>query len=564
MDWPYHYTPYVWPLLATTAFIWLLGLYGWRRRSVPGAVYFVLLQFLGGLWALFSALQLSSSDFAVKFFWWRLEVSTMALAVTANFCFVVAYAGLGKWLTRRNLALLALPPLALILLTCTNELHHWMWTEVVPGDYLRVVFGPGIWSFLAFYFLLYFVPMGVLLWLFVRSPLFRWPVALILVGQQPQRIVFFLGAFGLALRWPFDPLVLTFNVAAIAYALALFRFRIFNVVPLARESVVERMNDGMLVVDAIGRIADLNPAAQDLLNAPRSETIGQAARQALGAYPPLQRLLDDPSLTRTEIQAGADSRWYAAHLSPLLDPRGFRLGQLLLLHDVTDQKRAQAQLLEQQRVVATLQERQRLARELHDSVGQVLGYVSMQAQAIRQWVHDGEAALAEAQLARLANVAQDAHADIRASILSLKAGSAPEWSFLAALRQQLVSFSDHYGISAELTIPPDLDVAQAFEPGVGVQLLRVIQEAMTNARKHGRAGCVQVAFELRDGEVRIIVADDGRGFDADQLASGASQGDHFGLAFMRERMAHIGGCLTVHSRPGAGAQVVLQVPIRDE
>jgi signal transduction histidine kinase len=72
-------------------------------------------------------------------------------------------------------------------------------------------------------------------------------------------------------------------------------------------------------------------------------------------------------------------------------------------------------------VLATLEERQRLARELHDGLGQILGYVSMQAQAVRKWVRDGDAATAEAQLLRQADIARGAQEDIRQSILCLKA-----------------------------------------------------------------------------------------------------------------------------------------------
>ena len=144
------------------------------------------------------------------------------------------------------------------------------------------------------------------------------------------------------------------------------------------------------------------------------------------------------------------------------------------------------------------------------------------------------------------------------AILDLKAGSEQATSFLAVLQQHLDSFQDHYGIRTELTIPAGM-TEHVFEPSAGVQLLRVIQEAMTNARKHGRARCVRVVFEREDSQARIMVADDGRGFDPDQLSTG--EGDHLGLAFMRERMAQIGGCLTIQSQPGAGTQVVFQVPI---
>jgi signal transduction histidine kinase len=134
-----------------------------------------------------------------------------------------------------------------------------------------------------------------------------------------------------------------------------------------------------------------------------------------------------------------------------------------------------------------------------------------------------------------------------------------EWSLVAVLRRFLDAYRDRYGIATELVVPADLD-EQAFALGVGVQLLRVIQEALTNARRHGRAHRVKVAFERDDGRARVLVADDGRGFDPALISAG---GDHLGLTFMRERMAQIGGGVTIRSQPGVGTQVEFRVPIRD-
>jgi signal transduction histidine kinase len=97
-------------------------------------------------------------------------------------------------------------------------------------------------------------------------------------------------------------------------------------------------------------------------------------------------------------------------------------------------------------------------------------------------------------------------------------------------------------------------------------MLRVIQEALTNARKHGGAHRVRVTLEQEKGEAVIVVEDDGagfdpNGFDAGKLATGHAD-DHYGLAFMADRMAEIGGRLTIESEPGAGTRVVLHAPIR--
>ncbi|MEW5956748.1 MAG: histidine kinase N-terminal 7TM domain-containing protein [Chloroflexota bacterium] len=561
MDWPYHYTPYVLPMLASAGFTAALLIYVWRRRSVPGARSLALAMLFTIPWAVGAALELAAVDVPTQIFWVKFQAVWMLPAGTAVFCFVLEYANLAHWLTRRTLILLAIPPLLGLLLIVTNEAHHWLWLDFPFEGQVHPVHGAVMWILLGYSYLLAAVQGIALLWLFVRSPQHRWPVGLILSSRLLVLIAFRLDVADQNPLAPLDLTILALTITSAMYALALFRFHMLDLIPVARETVIEQMQEGMLVLNAQQRIVDLNPAAEKILGVPAAAARGQHVPEILPTCPDLRARLDDPGATQSEISLGTGptARHFALHLSPLKDRRGLLIGCLILLHDVTAPRRAQAQLLEQQRVVATLQERERLARELHDSAGQVLGYVSMQAQAIRKWVHDGETAVAEHQLSRLADAAQAAHADIRHSILSLKAGSAQEWSFLAALQQHLDAFRDHYGLGVELMIPPGLELAQAFEPGAGVQLLRIIQEAMTNARKHGRARCVQVAFERQAGQAQIIVADDGRGFDPDQLAAGA--GDHFGLAFMRERLAQIGGRLTIHSRPGAGTQVMLQVPM---
>jgi len=253
------------------------------------------------------------------------------------------------------------------------------------------------------------------------------------------------------------------------------------------------------------------------------------------------------------------ARHYSLNTTPLKDQHNERIGQLLLLYDVTEQKRAQTRVVEQQRVVATLEERERLARELHDSIAQVLGYVNLQAQTIQKWVVSGDTEKAKALLARLAEVAQGAHADVRESIRCLR--TAESWSFFPALRQYLVDFQAYHGIHTDLVLSNGLE-DNTFKPAIGVQLLRVIQEALTNARKYSGAHGVKVVFERIDTTARITIADDGCGFDPETVEMRGN--DHFGLVFMRERMTQIGGALRIDTHPGEGTTVHLDLPLDNQ
>jgi len=234
------------------------------------------------------------------------------------------------------------------------------------------------------------------------------------------------------------------------------------------------------------------------------------------------------------------------------------VGRLLLLHDVSEQKRAQSQILEQQRALATLKERERLARELHDSLGQVLSFASLKMGAARKWMSDGRLEKADDQMAQLESTLTEAHADVREYILNLRTAPTDERPFFATLQHYLDGFRQNYGIQVDVSIGEGVD-AGVFPPEVQMELFRILQEAFSNARKHAQPKCVRLSFEKDDGLVRILIQDDGRGFDASQPASEG----HFGMRIMCERAEQIGGCLRVQSTAGEGTLVEVEVPVKE-
>jgi signal transduction histidine kinase len=407
--------------------------------------------------------------------------------------------------------------------------------------------------------LLGIVNLLALLRLAIGSPRSRWPVAIMLFGQISGRIMYVLDSLYNHVFSPGESVLVVIGLSCSVYAFALFHFRVLDPIQLARSVVIEQMTDGMLVLDMQGHIVDINPAAMKLFGKPAAGLCGRAVVEMM---PPDSGIEVQPGkieLTKSEIGLGLGdaARYYSLGLTHLSDRRGEALGYLLLLHDITEQRRSQKLLIEQQRVVATLQERERLARELHDSIGQVLGYISMQAQTAQKWAMTGNTEKAVPILNRLAEVAQEAHADVRESILNLKTGMAPGWTFIQALRKYLDHYHTSFDIFTELLLPEQLR-EDILNPDVAVQVLRVIQEALNNARRHGSAHRVKIAFVQGDSHINISISDDGSGFNPADL--NLESGKHFGLMFMRERMAQIGGSITVMSQVGSGTTVVLDVP----
>lgn len=561
MSWSYAYTPYIWPMLASAIFMAGLAVYAWKHRTVPGAGPFAVQMWFSALWAGFAAIEMAAMAEPTRVFWFKLERMMAPPTMTALLFFALEYANSGKWMSRRKALVLSAPALFATALMATNDLYHLFWTRLWFDGFVRFELGPLNSVFVGYILLLPTLALLIFLRLVLRSRgVYRGQAFLLLTGNALPLSAYLLQRAGINPVAPLDPTVLMLNVTGLLFTLAIYRFGMLGVIPVGRDAAFEGMPSAVLILDAENNIVDFNPAAGQLL-ALAAGTIGHPAQQRLAAFPDLLRLLEQQAPENTEItgDAAGGSRCFQVEVSPLNDGRGFKLGRLIWLRDVTAQKRLRELELRQQRTQAMVEERERLARELHDSAGQVLAYVSMQAQAIRKYVHDGQGAVAEEQLTRLAETARESHTDIRESILSLKAGAGQEWRFFVVLQQYLDTFADHYGIRTELVIPAGLS-EEAFEPDAGLQLLRVTQEALTNVRKHAQARRVEVRLEQQDGHLQIVVADDGCGFDPDRSIDG--EHDHFGLTFMRERLAVIGGALAVHSQPGAGTQVVLTVPLR--
>jgi signal transduction histidine kinase len=552
----------IWPHFATLFLLGALGWYSWRRGTVPGARPLSFACLFQALWVIGAAAELVAPGIPAKIAWFQFQAVWKASAVTAATCFSLEYVSPGRWLTRRRLILVSIVPLLVLLLALTNDLHHWYWIDFVYDGAVKPTRSVLNWITNAYGMGLVLVNMTAFAWLFVHSPPHRWPVVLMVAGQLVGRVLY---ALDLAGRYPAtqpDPIILSLVTSTVTYAIALFAFRILDPLPAARTMVVRQMREGMVVFDANWKAVSYNPVAERMLDLQDRHARKLSWQELLPSAPDASACLASGA-DRVEVRLGdcAQARYYALGLNPLTDHRGLTIGYLLLLQDVTAQHQAQAQLVEQQRALAMFSEREQLARELHDSIGQVLGYVKMQAQAARDRLARDQVQAADGDLARLVAVVQDAHVDVREYIMGAQVSASTEPRFLPALRQYLARFSEHYDLRAELIAPPE-GVDGCLEPTVEAQLLRIVQEALTNVRKHAQAREVRVGIELAAEHAEVIVIDDGDGFDPAQLTPG--EGLRYGVGFMRERAHEVGGSVEIESAPGEGTRVVVCVPRRRE
>jgi PAS domain S-box-containing protein len=555
----YSYTPEIWPAIVTLGLMVYLGQYSWHRRYIRGARLFAVACAVCSPWILGVIMEISAVAVSAQVFWYQFQAVWPIAAAATITCFLLRFAGLDAWLNVRSCTLLFLVPVLNALTIATNPVHHLIWTGFETTTHVVPLHGPLYWFFNSYVYVLGLINLGVLGWLALRSPAHRWPVAIILAGQILGRVGYTLDKMDTGWLGPGETAFFTVGLVAITYAIAFLRFDMIDPVSAARTSVLEQMREGMFVLDRENRILDMNPMAAAILGMPAASLRGRSLAGLLPVDSGLQEASDDMGKAPVEIVLGAaDSpRVYEVNRTLLKDKHDDVIGQLLLLHDVTAHRQVQARIAEQQEVMATLREREHLARELHDGIGQTFGYVSLQTQAALQWMRNGNMEKAESILGRLAAVAREAHADVRESILGLKTDSPQGWSFIATLKSYLEKYQANYGIRTGLSISDGVG-EETFDPAAGVHLLRVVQEALSNARRHGGATSLEVRLGMNRTHANITITDDGAGFD--NTGFGDAIDGHFGLSFMRERMQQIGGSIEIDSKPGAGTMLTLGVP----
>ena len=195
--------------------------------------------------------------------------------------------------------------------------------------------------------------------------------------------------------------------------------------------------------------------------------------------------------------------------------------------------------------MAVLEERDRIARELHDSLAQALGYLGLRASVLEELIESQRLEEAAGEVRSISQIVDDAYADVREAILGLRTKTDRQ-GLLPALEEYLKKYGLQTGIRTELQVQTDASVQ--FEPSVETQLIRVVQEALANVRKHARAERAVVRLWTENGHTCMSIEDDGRGFDP----AAKRAGGHFGLATMRERVQGVDGSLQVKSAPGPG------------
>jgi signal transduction histidine kinase len=225
------------------------------------------------------------------------------------------------------------------------------------------------------------------------------------------------------------------------------------------------------------------------------------------------------------------------------------------LYEVEQQARAEAEANQQRlALLAEMRERNRLAQELHDTVAQTLGYLNLKIGIAENLLADEKIEAAQANLRELKQVIGETYTDVREEIFNLRAKILSGLSFTELLNRYIDKYRRFYNLDIQLIQEVDLAVFD-FPPQTTSQLVRIVQEALINIRKHAQVNQAVIRLGEENGQIRISIEDKGRGFDPATIKEKTAS---FGLQIMRERVESVGGTLEINTVPGQGTQVILR------
>jgi PAS domain S-box-containing protein len=329
-----------------------VGVYSWRQRSAPGAKMIAVISFSGAWWAFCNVFQVMATDLAAMLFWDNMKIIGIVPIPVAWIALSLEYSGYGRFVTRRFWVLVSLEPCVAVVMALTDPIHELIHESPRidtsgPFPYLGYELGVGLVVDLAYGYFLLSLGAALIAWKLLHMSRFYYPqTAAILAAMILPTISHVIWVAGLPSPPVLDITPIFFSVSSILFAWAVLRQGLLGIVPLALDSAVRSMNDGVIVLDEEDRVVHLNPAMEQMVGQRTIDVRGFATDQLLSGWSELRSIALSREYGKREIALGEDPGHphYEVHIAPLRDGGGNLVGTLFVLHDITDIRHAQDEL----------------------------------------------------------------------------------------------------------------------------------------------------------------------------------------------------------------------------
>ena len=567
----------------------------WRYRSGPGVGTLMAVMLSVSGWLVLNTMELLARSPDSTLIWAKLEYIFIVSIPVLWISFALRYGGRGHWLRAWQGLVLWVIPSVTVVLACTNHLHGLMWAEfeflpVSVGLAMMVAaYGPWFWINAAYSYLLIFFGAGLLgLEAIGQFRLYRQQAVWLLMGAVSPLILNLIYLSRIVPGFANDFSAIAVSLAGLFISIGMFRHRLFDLTPIARASLVDNLQDAVLVLDRDNRVVDMNPMATTFTGVQARDAIGKQASVLFAAWPNLVEATGDKVDVQTVLSQSADGtrRHYDLRISPLRDAGGKYTGRLVVLRDITVQRQVEAQLrhanAELQHEIGVREElikdldafAQMVAHDLKNPLSLILGYSEM----LLMDVDEGRYGVLPEWVPMVRPIARTARkmSRIVEEMLLLSSADYDEvipmpldmQSIVAEVEARLARVIEESG--ATITHPESWPASMGYAPWIE----EVWANYLDNAIKYGgRPPRVELgAVDQGDGSVRFWVRDNGDGIESslskiafDMRTRGENTkiaGHGLGLAIAKRIVEKLGGRVGVESAgvPGEGSTFSFTLP----
>ncbi|WP_136717251.1 histidine kinase N-terminal 7TM domain-containing protein [Halorientalis salina] len=555
----FQYTPYTAPVFLSA--VVGLGVAGFalQNRDRPGAFPLAVFLVGAGLWSFAEGMNLAHADLAGKVFWTNVEIAITGLVPLSFLWLVLEYTGNEKWMTPWTLGVLLVEPILNGAIVWFRPTYVRTELGVTTVDGFRVIteaFGPWYFVHLIYSYLVILVAGAFLLRVILFAEgLYRAQATALLVAAFVPAVGNVLYTFDY-LPAGIDPTNVGFLFTGIIIAATILRRQLLEIVPVAREvardEVLENLEDQVIVTDENDRIADLNPAAVDLLDCTEDEAIGRPIGELL---PEIAEILDAEGSGRTQselsVENGGGVRYYDVRINPLHRAGGMVAGQLISLRDVTEQR----------------QQRQRLDvlnRLLRHNLRNEMNVIAGNAELVERKLSDTELVDRIEQIEATASEITARSDKVGRVARMLDDAETVEMNLEDIVMAEVEQIRERYP-AADITV----DIPSKRRVVAGSSVTIAIHELLANAIEHNDGQpAVSVTSRASEQFTVLEISDNGPGIDDHELdvldegkETALQHGSGVGLWVVNWVVEQFGGRL-VFENDGDGCTVTMKLPRR--
>jgi PAS domain S-box-containing protein len=578
-----YYIGYIVILLAGSLMGILLLMRIWGVRIIPGAYGLMLAVGCVVEWSLTYAMEIFSTNLAEKILWAKLEFFGISYVTLGMFIFTMHYSGHGSWLTRTRTALLAIIASLNFMFALTNEWHHQIWTSIeltngLPFGPLNLQHGTMFNVLVIFQYVLITAVTVLFFQIAGRSQsLYRSQSRIMLIGMSFPWLANFMYVTRLN-PYPFldlTPIALTLTNLFIS--ISFLRYRFMDLRPIAHNSVFNAIKDGVVVLDNKERIVDINPVGTFIFQN-TSELLGREIKTLLPQWNEWQASNQHREINHEiVVELAGEPLTFSLRTTSVVDQRGKRTGRVLLVSDITEQKKAQRQIMEASRLKSQLLAN--LGHDLRSPLGAIIGYAEM--------LKDGSfGPMTENQVKASSEILDGANQLL--SFINNLVGQAQIETGKIVLREYPFDVNEVVGpLLSTLNFhahKKGLKLIEYIDPSLPPKLVgdqfwlrQIVMNLVHNAVKFTEKGSVTVRFMKQDSSYwSIQVIDTGIGippeaqkrvFEAfeqvDSMENSKQSGFGLGLSIVAKLTSIMNGKIELESEEGKGCTFRVILPLKE-